>query len=714
MGFIFVLLLLSVIAGFVIGFFVWFQNKTSFTHIFFLLFTSSSSVLSIVNIISLNQETPIATLNWARWAIFVAIFYSLTLFLMIHTFPDKQLKLSRLKLGILLALCAVVLVLTRTSLIFTDIIGTGGSSTVVPGPAIPLFGLTTGFLILGAITILISRYRRSKGLLKAQLQTLLFGVIISSVLLFVTNFVFVVLLKNVSFLSFSSAYFLIFSGFTAYAILAHQLFDIRVIIKRTLVYSGLLLFATMAYSMIIFFFAAIFGDQQVFTVRAFIANLIAAGLIASFFEPLRRWLVDITDKYLFVGEYNPQTATAQLADTLANVLDLDEALQGMMAVLTHSLRVKEAVTFILQADPEKGLIVRRVQAIGYPSTSGLTLATNSPLMTYFTNQKSRLIVTEELKQIVPPTAARLAAAVSAAVKQQTELIQILDSFGSAVAVPIRVGEKLIGILLMGPKLSGDVYSANDLQFLDVSAKQTAAAIEKSRFYEDDQLKSEFVSIASHELLTPTAAIEGYLSMILDEKMAHVDPKAEEYLRKVQSSAHRLAELVSDLLSVSRIEGGRIVINKQPIEVSPVIQSVIDEIKVKADQAGIRLSYLAPTQPLPKVLADPERVAQVVTNLVSNAIKYNRPKGMIEISTQIDGKIVIVHVRDNGIGIDAKHLPHLFEKFYRVHDDTAAAEKVGTGLGLYITKSIVELQGGKIGVRSQPGVGSIFSFSLPIV
>ncbi len=705
MGLILTLLILSVIAGFVIGLFVWYQNKTSFTHIFFLLFTSSSSILSTINIISLNQETSTATLDLARWAIFVAILYSLTLFLMIHTFPGKSLKLSPAKLTSLLLISGLVLVLTRTSLIFADIVGTGANSKVVPGPAIPLFALTTGSLILGAITILIRRYRSSSGLLKAQLQTLLLGVVISSLLLFITNFVFVVVLKNASFLVFSPAYFLIFSGFTAYAILAHQLFDIRVIIKRTLVYSGLLLCATIAYSMIIFFFAALFGEQQVFTARTFVANLIAASIIAIIFEPLRRWLVSVTDKYLFVGEYNAQAVTAQLAETLSSVLDLDEALQTMMTVLTRALRVREAAVFILQTDPEKGLIMRRVQAVGYRSVTELTLQPNARLLSYFSEKHNSLIVTEELKQQ------------SDAGRQPNpglvELVQTLDRFQAAIAVPIRVGDKLIGILVMGPKLSGDVYSANDLQFLDVAAKQTAAAIEKSRFYEDDQLKSEFVSIASHELLTPTAAIEGYLSMILDEKMAQVDPKAEEYLRKVQSSAHRLGELVADLLSVSRIEGGRIVVNKQPIEVSPIIQSVTDELKVKADQAGIKLVYLAPAQPLPKALADPDRVAQIVTNLISNAIKYNRPNGSIELSAQTNGRMIIVSVKDSGIGIDAKHLPHLFEKFYRVQDDTAAAEKIGTGLGLYITRSIVELQGGKIGVQSQPGVGSLFSFSLPL-
>lgn len=571
----------------------------------------------------------------------------------------------------------------------------------------PLFNYFSGLLLVLLVYLLYRLfigYYHSSGLKKAQLRFVLLGITVFALVSIL--FGIILPLFNIKpVVAFDAQSSLIWVALTSYAIVAHRLFDIRVIIRRTLVYSGLLLFAIAAYSLIAFSFAALLGQDNALQTQTFVTNLLAATLIAIGFEPLRQWLVRVTDKYLFVGEYDAPAVISELAQTLTNVLDLDEALNTMMKAVTQALRIKQAATFILHYDRETGLSMKRVEAVGYESVAELQLDQRSPVLNYFKESAKALVVVEELEQ--EDQTANLGRA------STQQLIKELSGLEAAIAVPIRATDKLIGILIVGPKLSGDFFTQDDLQFLDIVAKQTAAAIEKSRFYEDDQLKSEFVSIASHELLTPTAAIEGYLSMILDEKMANVDPKAEVYLRKVQTSTRRLAELVKDLLSVSRIESGKIAINKQSIQLEDSIKEAVDEIKVRADQASIKLQYLAPAHPLPKVLADPDRVAQIITNLVSNAIKYNKPKGSITVSADADPKQITVKVADTGIGIAPNHLPHLFEKFYRVHDDSAAAERVGTGLGLFITKAIVELQGGKISVQSEVGKGSAFSFSVPL-
>lgn len=704
------ILIIAVVAHLVIGIFTYLHNTKSYIHRFFLLFTIASVLWSIANYLSLNQQSTYATLNMVRWVMFFATFYSFTLFLTIQNFPSITLQLSYKKLAVLGALSTLVMILTRTEYVFSDINGVGRDATVSPGAAIPIFAATVGYFILSSIYTLFVRYRKANGVLRAQLQYLIVGVVGSALLIFITNFLLVVVFNINSMLILGPTYTLIFAGATTYAIIAHHLFDIRVIIKKTLVYSGLLLFAVGAYSMVVFFYAALFegGIQSVLSARRFISDLLAAGVIAISIEPIRKRLVEATDKYLFVGEYDAKNVISELAQTLNNVLDIDEALQAMMKVITKALRVKNAVTFILTSegdDKSSKTLVKRIQSVGYGSMAHLSLDEGDALIVAFLRKEHETVVLDDLREEIARNADKH--------PECQKLVKRLEALDAAVAIPLRVGDKLIGIFALGPKLSGDVFSMEDLQFLDIAAKQTASAIQKSRFYEDDQLKSEFVSIASHELLTPTAAIEGYLSMILDEKMAKVDPKAEEYLRKVQTSAKRLAELVADLLSVSRIESGKIVINKQPIEVSPTVKSAIDEIKVRADQAGMTLKYLAPEKPLPKVLADPERLAQIVVNLVSNAIKYNKPKGSIEVSMEADKKFVTFSVKDTGIGIAPEHQAHLFEKFYRVHDDSAAAEKVGTGLGLYITRNIIELQGGKIWLKSEQGKGSTFSFTLPV-
>ncbi|HEY6072705.1 MAG TPA: HAMP domain-containing sensor histidine kinase, partial [Anaerolineales bacterium] len=227
-------------------------------------------------------------------------------------------------------------------------------------------------------------------------------------------------------------------------------------------------------------------------------------------------------------------------------------------------------------------------------------------------------------------------------------------------------------------------------------------------------KSEFVSIASHELLTPTSTIQGYLSMILDEGMGKVDPKAREYLERVRVTSKRLTELVQDLLNVSRIESGRIKVNPQPLNLLETLRQVVEELTPQARDKGLALHLEDPSRIESKVItvfADPERVRQVLVNIIGNAVKYT-PKGGVTVSIERLPRAVRVNVTDTGVGMSPEERKHLFEKFYRVQNEATRGIS-GTGLGLYITKNIIELMGGTITVESTAGKGSTFSFTLPV-
>lgn len=228
---------------------------------------------------------------------------------------------------------------------------------------------------------------------------------------------------------------------------------------------------------------------------------------------------------------------------------------------------------------------------------------------------------------------------------------------------------------------------------------------------DDQ-KDEFISIAAHDLNTPIATIEGYLSMVLDEKIVPVDnPKTKEYLMRVYEGSKRLAALVADLLNVSRIEQGRLIIERESLQLEELVEKIVKEWEIKARDQRLGLIYEKPSSPLPKIYADPDRLSQVVTNLVSNAIKYSL-KGEIKVRLAQKENNIVLEVTDEGMGISKEDLPHLFEKFYRVSNHTTKGI-AGTGLGLFISKGIVELHGGKISVESEKGKGSTFKVELPI-
>ncbi len=234
----------------------------------------------------------------------------------------------------------------------------------------------------------------------------------------------------------------------------------------------------------------------------------------------------------------------------------------------------------------------------------------------------------------------------------------------------------------------------------------------------EQLKDEFVFIAAHELRTPVAAMKGYLQLILDGTTGQIPDATRTFIEKVIASNQRLIQLVNDLLEVARSQAGRLTIKVAPTDIAPTITSTLDELRSLAEEKGIAMSYdpqLPGGATLPRILADADRVKEVMVNLVGNAIKYMGGAGTITITHELgaDGKGVptlITHIADTGIGMSAEAQQKLFEKFYRVQTDKTK-NITGTGLGLFIVKEMIEKMSGTIGVVSEEGKGSTFSFAL---
>jgi signal transduction histidine kinase len=230
----------------------------------------------------------------------------------------------------------------------------------------------------------------------------------------------------------------------------------------------------------------------------------------------------------------------------------------------------------------------------------------------------------------------------------------------------------------------------------------------------DKVKDDFLSMASHELNTPIAAIEGYLSMILVEKMAGVlPPKAKQYLDSVFQSSQRLAHLVKDLLNVSRIESGRIhlIYEQKPME--DIIDQAVLEIGSKVKERQHTLIWQRPKKNLPLTWFDVTRITEVLINMLGNSCKYTDEGGRIEIKTYTDGDKIVVAIADNGKGIPKDKVDAVFQKFSQV--DVLKDEVKGTGLGMWISQKIMELHKGKIWFHSDgENKGTTFYFSLPIL
>lgn len=227
----------------------------------------------------------------------------------------------------------------------------------------------------------------------------------------------------------------------------------------------------------------------------------------------------------------------------------------------------------------------------------------------------------------------------------------------------------------------------------------------------EKMKLDFVSMASHELRTPLTSIIGYLSVFINENTQKVDQEALALLEKSLSSARQLLTLVQNLLNVNKIEREQMSVSSEVLDFLPIIVKAVEDAKTQAIQKNLVLNFDPPVQ-LPKVLADPIRISEVISNLLNNAINYTNAGGKIEVFVETSPNEVTTIVSDNGIGIPKDAFPHLFNKFFRVSNQTQQANK-GTGLGLYISKSIVEKLGGRIWVESEVGKGSKFCFTIPI-
>lgn len=267
------------------------------------------------------------------------------------------------------------------------------------------------------------------------------------------------------------------------------------------------------------------------------------------------------------------------------------------------------------------------------------------------------------------------------------------------------GKKLTIEIVVSP--IGYIGSGAIIVFRDITKEQA-----------EERAQAEFISTASHEMRTPVASIEGYLGLVLNPATATIDNKARDFVTKAHEAAQHLGRLFQDLLDVTKAEDGRLSNNPKVIDAVQFTSNIIDALKPKADQKGLRLFFkpliadsgMKTIDPIYYVDVDADHLREVLSNLLENAIKYT-PAGEVVININGDDDNVVISIADSGIGIPAEDIPHLFQKFYRV-DNSDTREIGGTGLGLYLVRRLVEAMGGRVWVESEYKKGSTFSVELP--
>jgi signal transduction histidine kinase/CheY-like chemotaxis protein len=298
-----------------------------------------------------------------------------------------------------------------------------------------------------------------------------------------------------------------------------------------------------------------------------------------------------------------------------------------------------------------------------------------------------------------------------------------EGVASMIAVPVRSDHEVLGIIQLASR-TPRAFKPTDMSLLETIGNQMGMAIQRAQLYEKteaqarelaktNKLQADFSAMIAHDLRSPLMNIMGVAEVMMQGMFGNVTEEQGKWLLRIQDDSRTLVDLVNDFLDVSKLESGYVDVKRERVELGELIDKSVESYRVLALDKGISITKsIAPSLPL--IGADPRRLDQVLGNLISNAIKFTREQGEIEVGAEeMDAGWVNVWVKDNGEGIAAHEIGQIFQK-YRQAGNLKVSTQKGTGLGLVICKMIVEAHGGKIWVVSDQGTGSTFSFSLPTV
>jgi signal transduction histidine kinase len=694
-------LILGTVITFLVALVVIVKNSRSITNNLFMGLAVGLIGWSITSYFSLHTSSPSQTLFWIRFIMFFVVIQNTSFYLLVKVFPANRSNIFKQKRYIAAVLYSVITAAVALSpYLFMGFV----NGSPIPGPGMALFLPHALFFALGGLISLIVRYRRARGLLKAQLQYFLAGTLLMFTLVPLSNFILPVLLKENRLVIFSPLYAIIFSGLTAYAIVTKKLFDIRAIVARSAAYALLLPTLAGMYIATLLALSAIFFQGK----PSQLLTTSLAIVLAITFQPLRRFFEQGTDRIFFRDRYDSQVVLDNFSKILVTEIELGEMLNKSLRELCTDMRISFGQLIIFNDD--------NVYKIGH-----------------YGHLPSRLMVAPQLK--------RLNHSILVADELEGgERKALMDDHGIRVSVMLRTRDEVVGYLLLGDKLSGDIYSQEDVELLQIVAKELAVAAQNAKAYAEiqefnitlqervahatnrlrvanrhlkelDQAKDEFISMASHQLRTPLTTIKGYLSMMLEGDAGEITPTQKQFTGYAFEGADRMVNLIADLLNVSRLSAGRFMIEAKPSDIVKIVEDEVRQLQSHAIAKKLQLTYHPPKRAIPMIPLDDNKTRQVIMNFVDNAIYYTKEGSITVAVTKVDNAVRVT-VKDTGIGVPLDSRRKLFSKFYRA-GNAQTVRPDGTGLGLYLAKRVIEDQGGTIIFESVEGKGSTFGFDLPI-
>jgi len=711
-----------------LSFFVIARNKKSKMNIFFAI-TIFGIALWCVGIAFFRMANIDTVYLWGQFVYFAINFTTIFFLYFTFFFPGGDFpknKLIKFFLFLVPIFIFVISVIPRSIISSASI--NDGKIDVEVGWGYYVHSTLTILFFVWAFFNVISKFIKSTGINRLQIWYLLLGTGISTLIGIVTNVILFFYTTEYNWIGPSGT--IIMVVFITYAITRYRLMDIRLIILRSAVF-GLIVFITASIFSVISTLIALLFTDLAGVKSSVISSVVIVVLLTIFYSSLRKFIEKITNSFLYKKSYNPDTLLAEITRVTSSILDLNHLLSTICKILDSAFSAQNIGVALLHNGGQLEVTYQQ----GFQKGVAEGLVSYPDVVNILHKEVKRLdgiLVIDEMRtrhengEFEPVS---------------IELLDALHNNDVAIILPLYVKEQMIGIIEIGNKKSGDPYNSQDLKTLRIIAGQAAVAIENAKLYEEmkdfnvkladeverktaqlrkanlelrqlDQAKSEFISIASHQLRTPLTVIKGYISMMREGNFGEVPKPIMKNLEKVYSSNERLIHLVENLLDISRIESGRQEFDWKKINLEDTVKIVVDNLKQNAKAKDLKLIFDKSKKKTPQVVADPNKIHEVIMNFVDNAIKYTK-KGEIDVSLVHNPKdnLITFCVKDTGRGIDPTIKKGLFKKFsrgkgsFRVHTE-------GVGLGLYVAKMIIDSHKGKIWAESKGrDKGAKFCFSL---
>jgi signal transduction histidine kinase len=376
----------------------------------------------------------------------------------------------------------------------------------------------------------------------------------------------------------------------------------------------------------------------------------------------------------------------EISRDLASTLDLDTLLSDIVHAAAD-ITAAEAASILLYDDTARQLYFQIATNIDEPTMRGLIVPLDNSIAGWIVTNRQTVRIDDAHQD------ERFFGDVDQTIDYSTK---------SLLGIPLITKNKVVGVLEVVNKKRGKFTDADE-SILTVLGAQAAVAIENARLFQQSDLIAEFV----HELRTPLASLSTATYLLLRPEMSR--EQSDQIVNNIHNETLRLNSLASSFLDLARLESGRVQFRKTRFSVADLIYECRDVMMTKAQETNVQIRVDVPND-MPLMEADRDKIKQIFLNLISNAIKYNRPNGSVIITGSFTDAELTITIQDTGVGIPEDSVPHLFEKFYRVREHEGKAS--GTGLGLSICKQIVQGHNGRIEVKSKMGVGTSFSVHLP--